>query len=130
MTALQKLNKYKNTKVYDDMMIFHVKDTEPVSLPCKSVMLHNTIVACVFTDPALGDCVRIQMGGWGTPTTRRRINQVFQAVGMAWNVYQRDYEQYVGGDGKEVEFEERMVVTRSGGVLHMVEGLYIGANNE
>lgn len=71
------------------------------------LVLHNTHIVRVNPE---GD-VRLSTGGWRKATTKRRINQALEALGIPGRVYQEDFEWYHGAepfvDGKIVGRVER-----------------------
>ncbi len=62
---------------------------EPESAGCR---LHSTCV--LYIDKAKGT-VRLNSGGWETVTTKRRINEAFEAFGLPFRVWAKDYEWFV-----------------------------------
>ena len=48
--------------------------------------------------------IRLDTGGWKTVTTKRRLNQVSEAFGLGFRVYQEDYRWYVDYNGKTHQF--------------------------
>ena len=63
-----------------------------------SVRYHRTDVVTHYRDGR----VVVNSGGWGTPTTKRRIMQYSRAV-----VWQKDFTWYINIDGQTVEFDHR-----------------------
>lgn len=50
------------------------------------------------------------LGGWGTPTTRDRINGIFRTMGIDACLYQHNYDQFFNApDGYTYEMEIRGV---------------------
>ena len=57
------------------------------------LLLHDNIIAARFK----GGTQRVvyTMAGWGTPTTRERLNGLLQYLGHTTRVYQDKHEQFV-----------------------------------
>ncbi len=47
--------------------------------------------------------------GWTTNTTKNRMNQTSKEYGLGFYVYQRDFQWYVGHNGKEYLFKGNTV---------------------
>ena len=71
------------------------------------VTLHNTDIV-KFKHHASGFLAQILLdtGGWNTVTTRRRMNEVSQAYGLGFRVYQKNHKLYVAYKGNDYEFDE------------------------
>jgi hypothetical protein len=61
------------------------------------LLLHNNIVAARFAGSGK---VMFSLAGWGTPTTRERVNGLLQYLGYTTRVYQDKHEQFVWHEGK------------------------------
>ena len=61
------------------------------------LLLHNNIIAARFAGSGK---VIMTLAGWGTPTTRERVNGLLQYLGHAARVFQDKDEQYVWHEGK------------------------------
>ena len=48
--------------------------------------------------------VTLNTGGWETPTTKRRMNQFSDQLGLSYKVYQRAGEWYVDVDNTTLQF--------------------------
>ncbi|UCC74154.1 MAG: hypothetical protein JSV86_06225 [Gemmatimonadota bacterium] len=62
------------------------------------LLLHNNIIAARFVGSGK---VMFTLAGWGTPTTRERVNGLLQYLGHKTRVYQHKHEQFVWHEGKE-----------------------------
>jgi hypothetical protein len=60
----------------------------------KRILLHGNTIASWNDDHHL----EISMCGWGTPTTRERINTIFYVLGMPFKVFQKDHGQFLKHD--------------------------------
>jgi len=71
-----------------------------------SVFYHGNFIVRLWPD-----CAEFTLAGWGTPTTRDRVNQLISAHGA--RVSQKDFVQYLQqGDGPHVAIcsDERFIV--------------------
>ena len=66
------------------------------------VTYHSTDVVTVYPN---GKIV-LDSGGWRTNTTKLRMNQASQELGLGFNVWQRLGNWYVDIDGTVQEFED------------------------
>lgn len=66
------------------------------------VIYHNTKV---FTYDRENDTIILNTGGYFTKTTKSRINQSFDQLGINGQVYQKNYEWYCDINGKVYNFE-------------------------
>ena len=62
--------------------------------------------------------VELNSGGWRTVTTKTRINQALHQFGIAFQVYQRDFDWYVKGTADNdmsdpIPFYDGMVINYS-----------------
>ena len=48
--------------------------------------------------------ITLNTGGWLTPTTKRRMNQVSEAYNLGYKVYQKNYNWYVDYKGETIPF--------------------------
>ena len=60
-------------------------------------MLHNSVVAARFVGSGR---IIFTLAGWGTPTTRERVNGLLQYLGYTTRVYQDKREQFVVHKGE------------------------------
>lgn len=72
-----------------------------------AIVYHGTAVVVHHRDGSF----TLDMGGFNTPTTRRRINQYSPA-----SVYQRKFEQYVGYRGNTYAYQPGMTLYPNGEV--------------
>jgi len=85
-----------------------------------AVNLHGTEVA-VWSP--VDNTVKINSGGYKTATTKRRINQVFDLVGLESEIDQKGGEWFLNAPGQDaVPFEEGMVVTAKKRVTRSEDG--------
>lgn len=68
------------------------------------VYLHGNFIARIWPE-----CVEFTLAGWGTPTTRDRVNQLIHPLGH-W-VIQRDYTQYLTPVGMREPLREERIDT-------------------
>lgn len=61
------------------------------------LLLHGNIIAARFKGSGK---VMMTLAGWGTPTTRERVNGLLQYLGHPTRVYQDKHEQFVWHEGK------------------------------
>lgn len=66
-----------------------------------SVVYHNTLV--VEADKNRG-IIKLDTGGWKTPSTKARMNQASNQFGLGYQVYQKDHEWFVDYQGKTYTF--------------------------
>ena len=79
------------------------------------LLLHDNIIAARFK----GGTQRtvFTLAGWGTPTTRERINGLLEYLGYDTRVYQYKHEQWVRHEGKDYP-------------ISVTDDWYINSNNE
>jgi len=71
---------------------------------------HSTVVARIEDGKVI-----LNTGGWETPTTKKRMNQFAEMMGLNYTVFQKDFEWFVQVgkddpipfDGNTVKFEVR-----------------------
>lgn len=86
--------------------ILHLRsEIDGVSRDGIGVQYHQTVVAAKY-----GNIVRLNSGGWRTATTKLRMNQFANQYGLAYGVYQKDYNWYVSTKDGDVEFYDGMEV--------------------
>ena len=57
--------------------------------------------------------ITLNTGGWNTSTTKKRMNQTSSVYGLNFQVYQKNFAFYCDYNGKEIPFEDSiMVLTR------------------
>ena len=49
----------------------------------------------------------LDTGGWGSATTKLRMNQASQEFGLGYRVWQKDFNWYVDYEGETLEFNDR-----------------------
>lgn len=64
-----------------------------------SVVFHNTEVV-----NANSDRIKLNTGGWFTPTTKTRMNQTANQFGLGFKVFQKDFDWFVRFNGRTHEF--------------------------
>ena len=55
----------------------------------------------------------LNSGGWETVTTKSRMNQTSNQFDLGFKVYQKDFEWFVRWDGKDIPFEDNMIIFRN-----------------
>jgi hypothetical protein len=53
-----------------------------------------------------GRILSFSMCGWGTPTTRERLNSLFQVLGYDMSVYQKNWSQIFRFKGQDLHIED------------------------
>lgn len=66
------------------------------------VTYHSTDVVKVFPNGR----IELDSGGWRTATTKTRMNQASNQLGLGFTVWQKDFNWYVDIDGHTQEFED------------------------
>ena len=57
--------------------------------------------------------IRLDSGGWRTPTTKTRMNQSSNQFGLGFSVYQKNYKWYVScNDSRVLPFSDGMMFSR------------------
>lgn len=71
------------------------------------VYLHGNHIADIYAKAGKVKALRISNAGWGTVTTRSRLNAILDVYcgPRTHKVYQRNYEQYLMVRGDEYEME-------------------------
>jgi len=72
------------------------------------VILHKTCVVEVTPSE-----ITLNSGGWDTSTTKARMNQASNELDLGFTVFQKNFEWFVSWDGKEIPFEDNMVIFRN-----------------
>ena len=83
------------------------------STNCSNVFLHGHNIATV--DHATKS-VKLSSCGWETPTTKSRLNAILQEVKSGFSVFQKQFEWFLNGQGKTVDFFDGMILLNSGEV--------------
>ena len=68
------------------------------------VTLHSTDIVKFKHTGGFIEEIQLDTGGYNTTTTRRRMNEVSQAYGLGFPVYQKKYQLYVAYKGNDYEF--------------------------
>ena len=72
------------------------------------VIYHQTVVV-----KASDDTVTLDSGGWHTVTTKTRMNQASNELGLGYRVFQKSYDWYVQlRNGATIPFEDGMTFNR------------------
>ena len=66
-----------------------------------SVWLHGHEIIRKFDDNSM----RVSLCGWGTPTTRERLNGILSFAGFNAQFFQQNHEQFICVDGKTVHVD-------------------------
>ena len=69
------------------------------------VTLHSTDIVKFKHTGGFLDQILLDTGGYNTVTTRRRMNEVSQAYGLGFHVYQKKHKLYVAYKGNDYEFD-------------------------
>ena len=56
----------------------------------RRMYLHGNLIA-----KQVGNELRVTLAGWPTPTTRERLNGLFESMNVASRIYQRGHVQYI-----------------------------------
>ena len=83
------------------------------STNCSHVFLHGHMIAAY--DHNL-KAIKISSCGWETPTTKSRLNAILQEVKTGFSVFQKQFEWFLNGQGKTVDFFDGMILLDSGEV--------------
>ena len=76
------------------------------------VVYHSTAVVTVaWKFPTREVEVTLRSGGWQTATTKTRMNQTANEIGLPYHVYQRTFDWYVDTPGGTIEFSDGMQFT-------------------
>ena len=57
-----------------------------------------------------GEILSFSMCGWGTVTTRERLNSLFYVLGFDMSVYQKNFSQILRFKGQDLEIEDNQQV--------------------
>tara|TARA_B100001109_G_scaffold13609_1_gene10156 strand:+ start:2439 stop:2780 length:342 start_codon:yes stop_codon:yes gene_type:complete len=80
---------------------------------CSHVFLHGHNIATV--DHATKS-VKLSSCGWETVTTKSRLNAILQEVKTGFSIFQKQFEWFLNGQGKTVDFFDGMILLDSGEV--------------
>ena len=80
---------------------------------CSNVFLHGHNIATV--DHATKS-VKLSSCGWETVTTKSRLNAILQEVKTGFSVFQKNFDWFLNGQGKTVDFFDGMILLDSGEV--------------
>ncbi len=81
------------------------------------VTLHSTEIVKFRQGGGFIEEIQLDTGGYNTVTTRRRMNEVSQAYGLGFKVYQKKYKLYVSYRGLDHEFTRSWLVAFGTGEL-------------
>ena len=81
------------------------------------VTLHNTDIVKFKHTGGFIENISLDTGGYNTVTTRRRMNEVSQAYGLGFHVYQKKHKLYVAYRGLDHEFTRSWLVAFGTGEL-------------
>ena len=98
MKSFNDLAKYNNTSAIHDGDTWMVR-------------LHNTNIFKMVEHES-GRVITLDSGGWKTTTTKKRINEAFESIGLPFVLYQDKGEWYIqlGNIGPTVQFSDGMVL--------------------
>ena len=78
------------------------------------VTLHHTDIVKITDYQTSGEMhITLDTGGYNTVTTRRRMNEVSQAYGLGFQVYQKDYQLFVDYKGHTQAFDRTIKLQQS-----------------
>ena len=80
---------------------------------CSNVFLHGHMIATVDHGT---HSVKLSSCGWETPTTKSRLNAILQEVKTGFSVFQKNFDWFLNGQGKTVDFFDGMILLDSGEV--------------
>ena len=81
------------------------------------VTLHSTDIVKFKQVGGFIENISLDTGGYNTVTTRRRMNEVSQAYGLGFHVYQKKHKLYVAYRGLDHEFTRSWTVACGTGEL-------------
>lgn len=58
------------------------------------ITLHGHLIG-MYVEDVLGDRLTLDPCGWYTPTTKKRMNQFLEMLGLSMHVYQEDFSWYL-----------------------------------
>jgi hypothetical protein len=75
--------------------------------------LHDNLIAERVDAATIHEKLRITLAGWGTPTTRERLNGLLTEMGKREGIWQHNHEQYYGTheDNRVISSSEWITVT-------------------
>ena len=80
---------------------------------CSNVFLHGHNIATVDHGT---NSVKLSSCGWETPTTKSRLNAILQEVKTGFSIFQKQFEWFLNGQGRTVDFFDGMILLDSGEV--------------
>ena len=80
---------------------------------CSNVFLHGHMIATVDHGT---HAVKLSSCGWETVTTKSRLNAILQEVKTGFSVFQKNFDWFLNGQGKTVDFFDGMILLDSGEV--------------
>ena len=80
---------------------------------CSNVFLHGHNIATVDHGT---NSVKLSSCGWETVTTKSRLNAILQEVKTGFGIFQKNFEWFLNGQGKTVDFFDGMILLDSGEV--------------
>ena len=83
------------------------------STNCSNVFLHGHNIATVDHGT---NSVKLSSCGWETVTTKSRLNAILQEVNTGFSIFQKQFEWFLNGQGKTVDFFDGMILLDSGEV--------------
>ena len=108
MKSFDDLAKYNNTSAIHDGDTWMVR-------------LHNTNIFKMVEEES-GRVITLNSGGWQTATTKKRINEAFESIGLRLVLYQDKGDWYIqlGNVAPTVPFYDGMVLTQAFGSQNAV----------
>ena len=80
---------------------------------CSNVFLHGHNIATVDHGT---NSVKLSSCGWETVTTKSRLNAILQEVKTGFSIFQKQFEWFLNGQGRTVDFFDGMILLDSGEV--------------
>ena len=80
---------------------------------CSNVFLHGHNIATVDHGT---HSVKLSSCGWETVTTKSRLNAILQEVKTGFSIFQKQFEWFLNGQGRTVDFFDGMILLDSGEV--------------
>lgn len=74
------------------------------------VTYHSTPVVTVFPNGRID----LNHGGWMSATTKTRMNQASNELGLGFSVWQKNFEWFIDIDGQTIEFDQTVKTIRQG----------------
>ena len=113
MTQMRKIEQQMQTAIRNRMNWSKSNTSVEVdSEGYTDVRLHGNRIATInpHGDITLSSC------GWETVTTKSRLNAILQEVKTGFSIFQKQFEWFLNGQGRTVDFFDGMILLDSGEV--------------